>query len=148
MIHLSQHAEYTALGVNPNLNYGLGVTMVHPCRLISWNKHLMAVRVLLVGAAVHHRGGGCAGKLYLPFCFALDLKLLENQLSLNKNRSTTRYKEEKEIKLIGDHQKARSVTERLNFIEISSLMKSEWKEHWKVSTLESNSNSSGTNTYK
>lgn len=59
--HLSQHAEYTALGVNPNLNYGLGVTMVHPCRLISWNKHPMAVRVLLVGQLCIVGVGGVQG---------------------------------------------------------------------------------------
>ena len=52
----SQSIRCTTLRINPNLNYGLWVIMMHHCRLVDYNKYTTLCRMGIVENAVHMRG--------------------------------------------------------------------------------------------
>lgn len=58
--HPSSPVDHTALRVSPNVNPGLWVTVICPCRVISVNRRPAPVGVSRVREAVRAMGGGCA----------------------------------------------------------------------------------------
>ena len=76
-ITLPKPIAYTTPRVNSNVNYGLGVVMMYPCKFINGNKCTTLQGVLIMGEAVHVWGLGVYGKsLCFPLNFAVNLKLL------------------------------------------------------------------------
>lgn len=72
--------------VNPNVNDGLWVIMMGPCKCLSCNKDTPGVKDVDRGEVVHVRGQGVYGDaLYFPVSFAVNLKLLEKQSALKRN---------------------------------------------------------------
>ena len=67
IIHLSKPIECTNTRANPNVNYGLWVSMLHEYRFISCNKSTSVVQ------DVHNEGNRHMGALYLLFNFAVNL---------------------------------------------------------------------------
>ena len=74
--HSSKPTECTTARVKPNVNSGLWVTTMCPCRFTDHNKCTTPVWDVDSGEAVHMGGRGHMGALYFLLSFAENLKLL------------------------------------------------------------------------
>lgn len=76
IISLSKPTECTTPTMSPNVNYGLWMIMTCQCRLINVTSAPLWWGMLIVGGG--NVGAGDIRKIYtyLPFNFAVDLKLL------------------------------------------------------------------------
>lgn len=66
-VHGPKPSRWTITRVSLNVNCGLWVMMIYPCRSISYNKCTTWWRALLMGEAVHLRGQGSPQDISVPF---------------------------------------------------------------------------------